>query len=78
MFADLLHMAQGSAVYQRHKDCMPIRVDGSGRGEAILVQDLHEGELSDGGQAGQVQPVETGSVLDVLSVVFYGFEGTAA
>jgi hypothetical protein len=47
-----------------------ICIDGLGSGKTILVQYLHKAELSNGGQPGEIEPIEAGSVLDVLPVVF--------
>jgi len=57
---------------------VPVGVDGSGRGEALLVQHLHEEELPDGGEAGEIEPVVVGAVLYVFSVLLDAPEGVPA
>ncbi len=60
----------------------PVVVDGRGRGEAVLVQGLHEGELPEGREAGHVEPRGGLAVLQIVALLgslvllfFWGWVG---
>jgi hypothetical protein len=78
MLSNFLDMAQRITINKGHQNSMPISVDGSGCGESTLMKDLHEGEFPDGGEPGEIEPIEASSILDVLSIILYRAEGTPA
>ena len=65
------------AINERHHNAVAIAVDRFRGGEPLLVQRLHESELTDRCEAGEVEPVEADTVLQVVAVAFDRLERSA-
>lgn len=73
--ADPLDVAESVSFDEGHDDGVAVSVDGLGGGEVVFVEQLHEHELPDGAESGQVEPAVARSVLNVLSVLLDAPEG---
>lgn len=70
-----LDATEGVSVDQGHENAVAVGVNRRGHWELVLMQQLHEEELPDGTESGEVEPVVAGPVLDVLSVLLDTAEG---